>query len=321
MDVFRILSLSGGGFRGLYTTRVLKELEQKTGVKIRDQFDLIAGTSIGGIVALGLAAGIEVDELEALFTKHGSRIFSPRSWFGAKCSAIAGPMYSSKGLKQVLIDTFKDLKIKDLSGPRVLVPACNVTTGSPKMFKTQHNPDFYTDADISLVDVALATSAAPIYFPLHNIEGLGKFCDGGIVGNAPGGYALDEAELYMGKERRQINLLSIGTLSGKLNLSNTSGLNLSAFSWMDPRKDVPILQMLMSQSEQVTHHMLSKKLGDNYQMIDSVVTTGGIGDIGLDKVNQSAIDRLLSHAKADFVDFAKKPFLKKHLSFNITQST
>ena len=319
MDAFRILSLSGGGFRGLYTTRVLKELEQKTGVKIRDQFDLIAGTSIGGIVALGIAAGIEIDKLEALFTQHGARIFSPRSWLGAKCGATTGPMYTNNGLKQVLNDTFKDLKIRDLSGPSVLVPACNVTTGSPKMFKTQHNPEFYTDADLSLVDIALATSAAPIYFPLHNIEGLGTFCDGGIVGNAPGGYALDEAELYMGKKREQITLLSIGTLSGKLNLSNKSGLNLSALSWMNPGKDVPILQMLMSQSEQVTHHMLSKKLGARYQMIDSVVTTGGISDIGLDKVDQSAIERLLSHAKADFVDFAKTPFLQNHLTFNTTQ--
>ncbi len=318
MDEFRILALSGGGFRGLYTTRVLKELEHKTGVKIRDQFDLIAGTSIGGIVALGLAAGIEVEELEALFTKHGAKIFSARSRFGAKFGAFVGPMYSNNGLKQVLRDTFRELKIKDLSGPSVLVPACNVTTGSPKMFKTQHNPEFYTDADISLVDIALATSAAPIYFPLHDIEGIGKFCDGGIVGNAPGGYALDEAELYMGKDRKQIALLSIGTLSGRLNLSNKSGLNLSAYSWMTPLKDVPILQMLMSQSEQVTHHMLSKKLGENYQMIDSVVTTGGIGDIGLDKVDQSAVERLLSHAKADFVEFAQKPFLKKHLISNTT---
>jgi patatin-like phospholipase/acyl hydrolase len=79
IPTYHVLALSGGGYRGLYTATVLAELETALGRPIASHFDLICGTSAGGMLALGLAAEIPAHELKALFEEQGSRIFGCRS--------------------------------------------------------------------------------------------------------------------------------------------------------------------------------------------------------------------------------------------------
>lgn len=78
MSRFQILSLIGGGIRGAFITSFLTEIEARTGRRVADSFDLIAGTSTGGIVAAGLAAGLEAKELQSFYERYGEKIFSPR---------------------------------------------------------------------------------------------------------------------------------------------------------------------------------------------------------------------------------------------------
>ncbi|VVN72321.1 hypothetical protein PS718_00498 [Pseudomonas fluorescens] len=189
----RILSLNGGGARGLFTINVLAEIEriveQRTGqadVKAGNYFDLITGTSIGGILALGLAAGKSARELEAVFRVQAPLIFPPNNFLKRKWRTLFGAQYRSQPLRDAVTSmvgaqtTFDDLT------RRVMIPAVNLSTGKPQFFKTPHNPNFNRDGRLTLVDAAMATSAAPTYFPPHHCEALDSyFADGGLVANNP----------------------------------------------------------------------------------------------------------------------------------------
>ncbi|WP_315982999.1 CBASS cGAMP-activated phospholipase [Aliamphritea spongicola] len=177
---FQILSLSGGGMRGLYTVHVLAELEQSL-AELHDEpdywigkhFDLICGTSIGGIVALGLASGINARDLSHILDSNRLKIFplektNKIAKITKKIRQARKGLYSSEPLREVLDDVFGNMLIGELKS-RVLIPTVNFTTGSVQVFKTPHHPDFQRDWKVKAVDVALATSAAPTYFPIHQI--------------------------------------------------------------------------------------------------------------------------------------------------------
>ena len=199
---FQALALSGGGFRGLYTAQLLADLEQHLGQPAATRFDLIAGTSIGGILALALACEIPAARIVSLFQDHGAEIFRRRSLFGYFKSK-----YASTPLQSLLADSslFGERQLGECLHP-VLVPAINYTTGKPVVFKTAHHSSFQTDKHFRLVDVALATSAAPTYFPRHVFNNC-QYVDGGLFANAPGILALHEAEFYFGRSPEHVEVL------------------------------------------------------------------------------------------------------------------
>ena len=188
---YQVLCLSGGGYRGLYTAEVLAGIERETGIPLWRQFDLIAGTSIGGIIALGLAAGVSAVEIARAFREGGSAIFSDRpapqgaiSKFRELLKSACRARYRTQPLARVVTRLVgNELKIGKLK-QRVMVPSVNMTKGRPQIFKTPHHPSFVRDRHLAVVDVALATTAAPTYFPLHRIAGE-MFSDGGLYCNAP----------------------------------------------------------------------------------------------------------------------------------------
>lgn len=184
VPVYHVLALSGGGYRGLYTATILRQLEETLGQPLAQHFDLICGTSAGGLLALGVAAEIPAVELQAMFEKDGSRIFGTRDWWRRLTGFAFKAKHSNAGLRDVLTEKFGSKLIGDLRH-RVLIPAVNYSTGKGQFFKTPHHPSFELDHRLTLVDVGLATSAAPVYFPIVR-NARGAFVDGGLVGNAPG---------------------------------------------------------------------------------------------------------------------------------------
>jgi uncharacterized protein len=239
---FHILCLSGGGFLGLYTASVLVALEEQFGAPIAKKFDLLAGTSIGGIIALGLAAEKPAAEIQKAFIEHGPKIFSPDpppQWGVAKKYALTknatGPKYGAAVLRST-IETIvgKGKKIGDLTH-RVIIPTVNLTKGSPQVFKTDHHQTFVRDWKLAVVDVALATSAAPTFFPLHKI-GSELFADGGLYANSPDQLALHEAEHFLQQDLTEIKLLSIGTTASKFSFSNAASTNLGWMGWMENQR-------------------------------------------------------------------------------------
>src|SRR5258706_8553812 len=267
LGTFQILALSGGGILGLYTAAVLAELEGASGRPIADHFDLLAGTSVGGIIALGLSAGTPAADIRDAICEYGPQIFSSRSpaqtTVGKNLALAANAThakYDAAPLRAVIEKIVgRDRKIGDLAH-RVMIPAVNLTKGRPQVFKNAHHPTFVRDWRLPIVDVALATSAAPTFFPLHQIGGE-LFADGGLYANAPDQLALHEAEHFLGTDLGSVKLLSVGTTTAKFSLSNATNPNLGWLGWMAGQR----LPTVMIAAQQLnTDSILKHRLGDRY---------------------------------------------------------
>src|SRR5690606_12077951 len=112
----------------------------------------------------------------------------------------------------------------------VIVPSINYSSGKPQIFKTPHNENFKRDHLYRLVDVALATSAAPAYFPRHTFNN-NQYVDGGLYANAPGWLALHEAQTFFGQASDQIHLLSVGTMSSKFTVDPRRNRQGGTYDW------------------------------------------------------------------------------------------
>lgn len=217
---FKILSIDGGGIKGLYSSTILEHLEKKHG-PVSDYFDMICGTSTGGLIALALGLKIPVPDISKIYIEQGKVIFPKRSKIGGIIrQTFWRGKYSDAPLRDVLQEVFKEAKVKDLNN-LVCIPSYSLTDARPWIFKRDHGK-LYRDNETLLVDVALATSAAPTYFPLSEIEGYDQkqFIDGGVWANNPTLVGVIEALTYfVGKSRdyQSIEVLSISSLN------NTAG--------------------------------------------------------------------------------------------------
>ena len=210
---FRILSIDGGGIKGMFPAAVLGALEERflDGESIANYFDLIAGTSTGGVISLGLGAGLNSQELLGLYRDRGREIFPPKGKF-SHALATAGQLiryrYDSEILSNVL-HQYLGNKTLAQSQNRLCVPSSEGQHGDVYVFKTPHHPDYRLDAKEKMLKVALATSAAPTFFRVLEDNGY-KFVDGGIWSNNPTMIALVEALSAFDVRREQIKILSLG---------------------------------------------------------------------------------------------------------------
>ncbi|MGV8864676.1 MAG: CBASS cGAMP-activated phospholipase [Pseudomonas sp.] len=290
---YHILALSGGGYRALYTATILTEFEQVLGRPIASHFDLICGTSAGGLLALGLANEIPASELKDLFEKQGKEIFGSRDFLRRRLGFLFKAKHSNEGLRRVLERRFGSAKIGDLKH-RVLIPAVNYTTGKGQFFKTPHHPSFEVDYRMTLVDVALATSAAPVYFPsVRNDRGV--FVDGGLVGNAPGLFGLHEVSTFLApKQDVRIRVLAIGTMTVGATVSGGKDLDQGIIGWGGS-----LFDLVISAQESSVDYMLTQSLGDSYFKIDDQITPQQSGDVkALDDVSEASTNTLRGRGTA-----------------------
>lgn len=221
--MIKILSLDGGGIRGLIPALVLAEVEKRTGRRIAEQFDLIAGTSTGGIIALGLVIPdnrgkpkFRAEEIADLYRKEGKTIFSGSLW--KKTSSGGGLLderYAEAGIERVLDNYFGEAKLTEALTD-VLIPTYEIETRKAWFFKSHNakNPaEREVYRDVLLKDVARATSAAPTYFEPKFLQLMGNnfaFIDGGVYANNPAMCAYVEAKtLY--PEEQDFLVVSLGT--------------------------------------------------------------------------------------------------------------
>jgi predicted acylesterase/phospholipase RssA len=217
----RALCLDGGGYLGLATASFLAECERHFGRSCSDAFDLFSGTSTGGLIALALAAGKSAADVVQLYKTLGERVFwNPHfvvRW-GRAARGIVFARYSNAPLAAVLDEIFGSATLADLSkrNKRVVVPAYCLTTGRPRVFKTDHSAELTAHGEYKLRDVALATSAAPTYLPIVTIRAPTtgvpeRFVDGGVCANNPALLAYTEAVGYLGHDPANVRLLSVST--------------------------------------------------------------------------------------------------------------
>jgi len=211
-DRFQILALDGGGAKALFTAHVLAGLEDDLGVRISDSFDLIAGTSAGGIVALALGAGLRPKEIAEHYKELVHEVFpaSRRRWW-RRVRNLSTPIYDDSALRTALDGVLGERLLGD-SVKRLVIPSWDVQRGQVHIFKTPHHPRLARDWRTTMVDVALATSAAPVYFPAAHVDGH-RLIDGGVWANNPSVVAIAEAVSMLNRPLNAITVLNIGTIS------------------------------------------------------------------------------------------------------------
>jgi len=231
---FRVLSLDGGGMRGTYTatylSRVAHAFARQRGrerLDIGGAFDLIVGTSTGGIVACALAADVPLDEVVELYRLHGPAIFERRLPTGLNVGLAMDlnrrPTALERGeaaLAAALGAVLGDLTLGDLYHRRniaLAITAVELSQHRSWVFKTPHLANTnHRDDRYRLVDVCLATSAAPVYRSLAALDhpdgggGYNVFADGGLWANNPVLVGLIDA-LEMTEPGRAIHIFCLGT--------------------------------------------------------------------------------------------------------------
>lgn len=354
---FRVLSIDGGGMRGVYAVAFLDALSKKvrsknkeTEIDLGKGFDLIAGTSTGGIIAAGLAAGKTTTEILDFYQNDGEKIFKsptpPKNtvvgkvrfayWLAKNMCSSANKNYALKAsLKQV----FGDENMEDLyrrRGIALCIPSIAMSNHSCSVFKTPHHPEgkLTRDNKLKIADVCLATSAAPIILPIASITDPQKnapssYVDGGLCANNPVLIALTEA-LLLAKDR-PIEIISIGTCPPAPG-SMVSKHNRGLWHW---KGAIDALEASMDAQAGLvndTTRLLIDRLGiaNRVTLIRpeaSPIPCDMIDKIGLDRASKEAIDSLinLAHFDADKVRGAsfqqENPTMKKLIEIfeNISQ--
>lgn len=293
MAVYRILSLDGGGIRGLLSAALMEGLEKRKPGWL-DRIDLVAGTSTGGILALGLAKGMSPSELVELYYELGPKIFKDNLFDNIKdLGGLTGAQYGTKHLRRELNGAFGQTRLQDLK-KRVLITSFDLDNEASSQSERSWKPKFFhnfpgndSDGSRRAADVALYTSAAPTFFP--SVDG---FIDGGVVANHPGMAAVAQTQ-----DRRcriaprpkvdEIRLFSIGT--GQ-NLSMVKGRNLD---WGIGQWAKPLLHLMLDALSGVPDYQCRQMLGKNYHRINHTFTAGA--EIRMDDWKQR--DRLLQIAR------------------------
>ncbi len=292
---FQILSLSGGGYRGLFSAIIIEDLENKAGKPIRECFDLVTGTSIGGILACGIATGVPAERIRKEFERLGTRVFERRhvsvmgrQLFEVPRLGLFSARYSRSGLAEAVEGVLGDkaeIDLASLSKP-LIVPAVSATTSEAVVFESGRNAG--SNGHISLKDVAFATSAAPTFFPEHNIAG-NSLVDGGIIANAPDVVSIIKAMTTFGRKADEIRLLSIGTTgvaTGEVYRPNrASGI----LGWMMARN---LFGLTVSAQQHLATSLSADLLGHRAVRIDYTSDAQRGKVIGLDKAGATATDTL-----------------------------
>lgn len=299
---FRLLSIDGGGIRGLIPALVLAEIERLTGRRAHELFDAIAGTSTGGIIALGAAKGIPAQELVELYKQHGATIFraawhrkafyrgattvkdlfslDARIPHNAALNDLWDPKYDAENRKQVLGRYFGATRLEEAK-TRVFVTSYETSTRMPVFFVHPRDAKqtAYHEAtgDCTMLDAAMASSAAPTYFPPHAVPrsqmplavkgtDVLSFVDGGIFANNPTGLA--HSLLNGGKLDGGDLILSLGTGSMTLPYSFDRIDDWGAVGWA-----LPVIKMMFDgQSEAVALALSSRLPPEQYLRLQAYLS-------------------------------------------------
>ena len=234
-ETFKILSIDGGGIKGIFPAGILVEFEEQClgGGHIGDYFDLITGTSTGGIIALGLGAGLTARAMLELYLHEGHRVFPPRQRAKSRglLNRVFHNRYDRSELDELLQQVLDSKTLRD-SKYRLLIPATEAKHGDPCVYKTPHHPGYFLDGDKPMWEVAAATSAAPTYLKPVIQDGY-VLLDGGIWANNPTMMGLVEALTCFNVVREQITILSIGCGQNGFRITEKQTAGAGEFQWRE----------------------------------------------------------------------------------------
>lgn len=283
----RILSIDGGGIRGVYASHVLERIQEQYEVEFHRDFDLIAGTSTGAIIAAALAFGVPISTVKKFYLERGPRIFTSRK---LSLGGILFPRYSSTPLREALLEVFGDATLSKAK-TKLIIPATDIGNGGVHIFKSKN---YTRDHKVKVVDAILASCSAPSYFAPIRV-GPYQLSDGGLWANNPSLVAVTEALTKMSVERANIRLLSVGSgigknyyriVSGELRWGFLTGWGVAKFISM-------ILNLQADTARNVTQLLLEK---------NQTVRVNFESDLPLSLDDVGMMESLISRADKDFTD-------------------
>ncbi len=283
---FTILSLDGGGTRGLLSANILKNIESYLNHKntvhqnIGQRFDLITGTSTGGIIALALAAGKSASDIARFYEDNIPLIFNrPSKWSNLRW--FLKPKYGPAAFSSCLATFFEENTLQDVLTD-ICITSVSLQNAKPRLYKSGYLARNLSRLDEKLADIAIATSAAPTYFRAHSLKHSSNLIDGGMCANNPSMIALVEGLQFERESKRgtpgannvvDIVLLSIGTgeqCSMPYNADDLASGGL--FDWIRfPFGDVPMLEVLFQSQADLVHFQTQFMLGDRYLRINPLL--------------------------------------------------
>lgn len=207
---FYILSIDGGGYRGLFSAHILRRIEESWGVNWHRRFGMFAGTSTGSIIAAGLASGMSAKKLADFYLQHGKSIFAPRLRSRLDVLKILTSRYSNKTLRGLLEKEFGTTTLGEVAVP-LIVPSVDIDNGCVHVFKSKYADGFVRDPNVRLSDAVLASCSAPTYFDPHIVDNRYRLTDGGLWANNPSLVAVIDAQYRLKVPINEIRVLSIGT--------------------------------------------------------------------------------------------------------------
>lgn len=307
MSKYRILSVDGGGLRGLIAARFLERLNNhQESRNFLKSADLLVGTSTGGIITLGLAAGKTPKEMAELYLDKGAAIFDDSVWDDIRdIGKLIGADYSSKPLRKELDKLFGKLTLGDLN-KKVAVTAFDLDNESNNPAERSWKPKIFhnysgagTDRKQLVADVALYTSMAPTYFP--SADG---YVDGGVFANNPSLVGLAQAisESNQVKDRAKIDeivLLSVGT---GLSLNYIKGNTLD---WGKAQWVMPLINIMFDGVAGIADYQARQILGNRYHRLN--IAFEGDKTIALDDVKKlPLLDEIgRTHANNEIAETAR----------------
>jgi patatin-like phospholipase/acyl hydrolase len=291
----RVLSLSGGGYRGLFTAALIRALEARLGpdparpTPFGQRFDLIAGTSIGGILATALSCRATGAALQALLQRRGSSIFPPMRLRGLRKLLGRAP-YDPQRLRSAICELLPDAEQQLLGqhAPALLLTTVNWTTSKLQLLGSRPTLGQRDQLGLTLMDAMLATSAAPAHFPVHSFQHH-RFVDGGLAANAPDLHALQCAQqMYPGAE---VHMLSIGT-ANPLHGRDPSAVPGRGLMWAGP-----VIELVTSAQEMLAVQECAARMGTHrYLRLNMPPSSAQQKQLDFDVADQTSTDLLLSLA-------------------------
>lgn len=329
---FKILSIDGGGIRGVFPAMFLTQLEaelKKRGYEnwqVHQHFDLICGTSTGGILAIALALGIPAQNLYSLYLDKAQDIFgNKRGFFGRLRYSAHNRDVLEELIRKEYSKAFdgEDPRLQDCK-TNICVPTYDLLNGTPSVLKTPHHEKFTRDYHIPAYKAALATSAAPTYLDPYSSEftDLGGVnrpfsnkVDGGAVANNPALLGIVEAQQAFGQELSNLRVLSLGTGNQKF----TDGGNHQKWGlkyWMLKKgKKGLIIDLFMQGQSQLVENLISlmqngidRERESNPSFVYQRITTE-LNDnlkIEMDETNKDKLKKLAEKATFEFHNHANK---------------
>jgi patatin-like phospholipase/acyl hydrolase len=288
----RVLSIDGGGIRGIIPALVLAEVEQRSGKRAYELFDLIAGTSTGGILACALCAPdpLPAEQLVALYADEGPNIFDRSLWQRIRsANGLLDEKYDATALDRALERFLSDKRLAETK-PDLLVPAYNMGDPGPYFFKSRKARE--EGEDFPLSEVARATSAAPTYFePLE--LGSQTLVDGGVFAANPAMCAF--AEVMRFQPAADVVLLSLGTGQRTRKRRFADVKDWGLIEWAKP-----ILDVVFDGVSDAVDYQLQHSLDEGKYWRLQVELTNASDD--LDDANPENIEALRAHAKQLIAD-------------------